>query len=157
VNSGRVIHLVGRPDLSAGAFPSVAKARFYEVITFRVRPGHEQSFENAAKVYATAFKKGAPAGSYRVYQVVAGMPGPVYMVFSSSESLASHDNAMAMDAAVFQNMSADDLAALNKFSREGLINTENQRFAVNGRMSYVDDATAATDPAFWRPGVKASK
>ena len=51
----------------------------------------------------------------------------------------------------------EQLVALQKFSREGLINSETQRFAVSGRISYVDDATAAADPNFLRPGVKASK
>lgn len=157
VSNARALHLAGRPDLSAGAFPSVAKTRFYEVTFFRVRPGHEQTFEEVARMYATVFAKAAPAGSYRTYQVVAGMPGPTYVVFSSSESLAAHDQGPTMEAALMKAFTPDQLAALQKFSREGLINTESQRFAVNGRMSYVDDATAATDPDFWRPGVKASK
>ena len=157
VSNARAIHLVGRPDLSAGAFPSVAKTRFYEVIFFRVRPGHEQTFEEVAKMYASVFAKAVPTASYRTYQVVAGMPSPTYMVFSSSESLAAHDQGPAMDAALMKTFTPDQLVALQKFSREGLINSETQRFAVSGRMSYVDDATAATDPNFWRPGIKASK
>lgn len=157
VNNARALHLVGRPDLSAGTFPNVAKVRFYEVIFFRVRPGHEAAFEEVAKMYADVFKKAVPSGSYRTYQVVAGMPGPVYMVFSSTENLAAYDQGPAMDAALMKTFTPDQLMALQKFSREGLLNSETQRFAVNGRMSYVDDATAATDPGFWRPGVKASK
>jgi hypothetical protein len=157
VTTGRSIHLVGRPDLSAGTFPSIAKARFYEITTFRVRPGHERAFEEAAKVYAAAFKKAVPSGSYRIYQVVAGLPAPTFMVFSSSESLAAYDSGPSMDAALGKTFTTEDMATLQKFSRESVINTETQRFAVNGRMSYVDDATAAVDPAFWRPGVKASK
>jgi hypothetical protein len=157
VNSGRVLHLTGRPDLSAGAFPNVAKIRFYEVTFMRVRPGHEGAFEELAKTYAATFKKAAPGGSYRVYQVAAGMPGPTYVIFWSAESLAAFDDVPAMDAAVMKAFTPDQLSGLQKFAREGFLNVETQRFAVNGRMSYVDDATAAQDPAFWRPGVKASQ
>jgi hypothetical protein len=156
VNAGRTLHLVGRPDLSAGTFPSVAKARFYEVTIFRVRTGHERRFEEQAKVFQAAYKKAAPEASFRVYQVAAGMPGPTYMVFSSVPALADLDKGQAMEMAVFGTFSADQMQALQKFSAEGLINAETQRFAVNGRMSYVDDATASQDPGFWRPGIKAS-
>jgi hypothetical protein len=151
VSQGRSMHLVGRPDLSAGAFPSVAKTRYYQVTFFRVRSGHEQGFEQAAKAYQTAYNKAAPQASYRVYQVAAGMPGPVYLVFSSAETLEQWDKAQALDAALMGAFTPEQLGALDKFAKEGLINVETQRFAVNGRMSYVDDATAAQDPAFWRP------
>jgi hypothetical protein len=156
VSQGRSYHLIGRADLSAGVFPSVAKNRFYEVTIFRVRLGHEQTFEQLAKVYKAAFTKAAPQASYRLYQVVAGMPGPTFMIFASTQTLAQFDQIPAMDAAVWGAIGADDVRAMQKFFAEGMINMETQRFAVNGRMSYVDDATAAQDPAFWRPGMKAS-
>ncbi len=156
VSQSRSMHLVGRPDLSAGAFPSVAKTRFYEVTWFRVRSGHEQEFEQSAKAYAAAFKKAAPQASYRIYSITAGVPGPTYMVFSSFENLAQLDQMKAIDAAVWGAFGQDEMAAMQKFATSGLINTETQRFAVNGRMSYVDDATAAQDPNFWRPKPAAS-
>ena len=103
------------------------------------------------------FKKAAPAGSYRVYQVMAGMPGPTFAIFWSTESMAGFDEVLALDAALMKTFTPEQLGALQKFSRESLLNAESHRLAVNGRMSYVDDATAAQDPAFWRPGLKASK
>jgi hypothetical protein len=157
ISTARGIHLVGRPDLSTGTFPSVAKNRFYEITIFRVRSGHEQEFEGIARIFQAAYKKTAPEASWRLYQVVAGMPGPVYMVFSSQQALADLDALQARGMAVMGSFSADEQKALQKFASEGLINSETQRFAVSGRMSYVDDATAATDPNFWRPGIKASK
>lgn len=157
VSSARSLHLVGRPDLSAGAFPNVGKQRFYEVTFMRVRPGHEAAFDEVAKLYAATFKKAAPAGSYRVYQVMAGMPGPTFAIFWSTESMAGFDEVLALDAALMKTFTPEQLGALQKFSRESLLNAESHRLAVNGRMSYVDDATAAQDPAFWRPGLKASK
>jgi len=156
VNSARQIHLLGRPDLSAGAFPNVAKNRFYEITFFRVRAGHEQEFEAVAKVFKAAYEKNAPGTSYRMYQVVAGLPGPTYMGFFSVQSMAELDAQQATDMKVMGTFTPEQLQQLQKFSAEGMINFETQRFAVNGRMSYVDDATAATDPGFWRPGVKAS-
>jgi hypothetical protein len=151
VTAGRTVHLASRADLSAGTFPNVAKIRFYEITWFRVRPGHEQEFERLAKVYQAAYKKAAPQASYRVYEVAAGVPGPTYVVFGSFQSIAELDKGMAENAAVMGAMSDSDKGALQKFGSDGLVNTETQRFAMNGPMSYVDHATIDQDPAFWRP------
>lgn len=156
LNNLRVMHAIGRPDLSVGAFPPIAKQRFYEVTTFRVRPGHDQSFEAAAKAYGASAKRAAPNTSFRVYQVIAGAPGPLYLVFSSVENYADLDKEMAAGEATMKGMPAEDMAALQKFAREGLINSESQRFRVDPVQSYVDKATRDSDP-FWRPKMPATK
>ena len=74
INSVRNIHAVARADLSYGAFPDMGLARFWEITTFRVRPGHEEGFASAAKVYAAAAKRATPNASWRTYEVVAGLP-----------------------------------------------------------------------------------
>jgi len=157
VSAGRSVHLIARTDLGAGTFPSVAKTRFYEITTFRVRPGRQQEFETIAKKFGAAYKKAAPQSGYRVYQVAAGMPGPTYLIFQSYESLADLDKGPATDAAVMTALGAEDGRAIEKFEAEGLVNSETQRFAMNGPMSYVDQATIDQDPAFWRPKKAAAK
>jgi hypothetical protein len=129
----------------------MAKQRFYEVTTFRVRPGHDEAFEAAARAYGASAKRTSPGSTYRVYQVVAGAPGPLYLVFSSFESYADMDKAMANGQATMKGMPAEDMSALQKFAREGLINSESQHFRVDPLQSYVDKATRDSDPAFWRP------
>jgi len=151
LNSTRVMHAIGRPDLSFGTFPTMAKQRFYEVTTFRVRPGHDQEFEAAAKAYRASAQRVSPTATYRVYQVVAGAPGSLYFVFTSFESYAEMDKAMSNDQATMKGMTAEDMATLQKFAREGLINSESQHFRIDPLQSYVDKATRDSDPAFWRP------
>src|SRR6185369_7730427 len=79
INSTRTIHAVARTDLSYGAFPDMGLARFWEVTTFRVRPGYEEAFANVAKAYAAAAKRAAPNVSWRTYQVIAGLAGPTFL------------------------------------------------------------------------------
>jgi hypothetical protein len=146
------IHAVGRPDLSYGAFPEIAKQRVFEITWYRVRLGHEPGFVAAAKVVQKAIAKAVPQTSYRVYQVVGGVAGgPTFLVFSSGTSYEFFDAAMAEGSAIDAAYSAEDRAMLQKFTLEGLVNVEAQRFAVNGPMSYVPAETIAQDPAFWRP------
>jgi len=149
ITSVRRVHAVARPDLSYGAFPDMALARFWEITTFRVRPGHEEGFAIAAKAYAAAAKRASPNASWRTYQVVAGLPGPTFFVFSSLQSFAEFDRGMQENEAMMKAFTPEELASLEKFAAAGLINAETQRFRLDPKQSYVDDATKAKDAAFW--------
>jgi hypothetical protein len=145
-----VIQAMARKDLSLGAFPDVAKTRFAEITIFRVRPGHERGFEGAAKAYGSAAKRSAPDTSYRVYEVLAGIPGPVYLVFSSTQSFGEFDRAMSDSMATMKGATEEERSTLEKFSKEGLVNVETQRFRIDPAMSYVPKEIRSSDP-FWAP------
>jgi len=149
INSVRQIHAVARNDLSYGAFPDMGLQRFWEVTTFRVRPGFEEAFANAAKAYAAAAKRAAPSMSWRTYEVVAGLPGPTYFVFSSMKSVAEFDKSMADGMELGKAFTPEEMATLQKFATTGMVNAETQRFRLDPGQSYVDAATKAKDTAFW--------
>lgn len=151
VNSVRTIQAVARPDLSLGKFPDLARQRFFEIIIFRVRPGHEQEFAAAAKAYGAAAQRAAPNTSFRVYEVIAGMVGPTFFVFSSVESYGEFDRMMADGMRTMQGFTAEEMTTLQKFSTDGSLTTETQRFRVDPRQSYVSRETRAADPTFWGP------
>jgi len=158
LNGLRTIQARARTDLSSGAFPSsVGKHRFWEITWFRVRPGHEGEFEAAAKAYGSASRRAAPDTAYRVYEIIAGAVGPTYLVFSSFEGYAAFDQMMASGDKVMKSFTPEEGAALQKFSTEGLVNVETQRFRLNPVMSYVPKETRAQDPEFWMPKKPAAK
>ena len=151
LNGVRVMQARARKDLSYGTYPDIAKARFFEATWFRVRPGHEVQFDAAAKAYGAAAKRSGAKAAYRVYEVIAGAPGPIYLIFASAESYADFDQVMADGERTMKGASADEGAALQKLMVEGIINTESQRFRLDPVQSYVPKETRATDPAFWMP------
>lgn len=151
LNNLRVMQVAGRPDLSLGTYPDMSKVRFIEITWFRVRPGREADFEAAAKAYRSAAERSAPATRYRFYQVVAGIPGPAYLVFGSVESYAEFDRTMAAGEATMKGATPTEMAALQKASEAALINSETQRFRIDPVQSYVSAEVRASDPAFWSP------
>jgi hypothetical protein len=151
VDEYRVIEAIARPDLSHGAFPDLAKVRFWEVTTFRVRPGHEADFEAAAKAYGAATERVVPGHSYRVYEVTAGMPGPTFLVFSSVESYAQFDQMDVDGQKTMQAFTPEETAIMQKYFTDAAASSETNRFALNPTMSYVAPETRATDPSFWMP------
>jgi hypothetical protein len=151
LNSLRVMQARARKDLSYGAFPDLAKTRFNEITIFRVRPGHEAQFEAAAKAYGASTKRSGATAGYRVYEVIAGIPGPTYLILSSVAAYSEFDQAMADGDKAMKGASAEEGAALQKFMLEGVVNVETQRFRIDPAQSYVPKETRAQDPAFWMP------
>ena len=149
LESIRTVELVGRPDLSFGAFPDLAKARFFDITTFRVRSGHGAQFEEAAKLYGKVSERLAPNSSYRVYMVTAGMPSGTFMIFSSVEDYAELDQVMATGNAIFAGMTDDERKVFERFSLEAEQSVLTNRFRLDPGQSYADAATKAADPAFW--------
>jgi hypothetical protein len=151
VNNVRVIQARAMRDLSYGTFPDIAKARFFEVTWFRVRPGHEQHFVAAAKTFAGAAKRANSGATYRVYEIIAGTPAPTYLIMSSVPSFADFDQTMNDGDKTMKGFTAQEGQELQKFLAEGLLNTETQRFRVDPAQSYVPRDVRAQDPEFWMP------
>ena len=148
------LHAVAVPDLSHGAFPDVAMMRYWEITTFRVRPGHYAGWVAATNAYKAASARSAPGASWRTYEVVAGAPGGTYLVFSSIGSFAEFDKMMAEGEATWKGMTEEELATMRKFMTEGLISTVTNRYRLDPGQSYVNAETRAKDPAFWNPKKK---
>jgi hypothetical protein len=98
----------------------------------------------------TNAQKNAPGLSYRVYQITAGMEGANYMMFASVDSYAAFDQSMAEGMAMWEKVSPKDMATLQTVMQTGVESVITNRYSLSPSMSYVDDATKAKDPAFWR-------
>jgi hypothetical protein len=157
VSSVNAIEAVARPDLSHGTFPDLAMMRFWEISTFRVKPGHGDDFAAAAKAWASASARSAPAASWRTYQVVGGAPDGTYLIFSSYGSFADFDKAAAEGEATWKGLTFDERTALQKFDTDGAVSTMTNRYRLDPRQSYVPAATRQKDPAFWMPPAAPAK
>jgi hypothetical protein len=151
VSEANAIEAVARPDLSYGTFPDLAMMRFWEITTFRVKPGHDEDFAAAAKTWAAASARSAPSANWRTYQVVAGAPDGTFLVMGSVASFADFDKGMAQGEATWKGLTFDERTTMQKFSAEATLSTVTNRFRLDPRQSYVPAATRQKDPAFWMP------
>jgi hypothetical protein len=150
VDEVQTMLLRARPDLSLGAFPNLAKVRYYEVTTFRVRLGQQAAFEAASKTWMASAKRNAPNTAYRTYGLAAGGSAATYLVFTSLESYGEMDQLAANGDKIWAGMTPDEVATMEK-AVGGIASIQTQHFRVDPTMSYVDEATRNQDPAFWRP------
>jgi len=145
------IQAVAMPDLSYGTFPDIGKMRYWEITTFHVKPGYDDSWVAATKAYIAATARSAPGASWRTYAVVAGAPGDTYLIFSSYASFADLDKAMAESQAIWKGVTEEEGTTLTTFMREGVASVVTNRYRLDPGQSYVNAETRASDPEFWEP------
>lgn len=150
VESLDILEAMGRPELSHGAFPDLAKMRFWEISVWRLRPGHDRQFAEATAAYKKIASRAAPNASWRTYAVTSGMPGPTYIIFSSVEAFGQFDAMMAEGNAAMQGMSPEEIALFERFFQESVLSMVTNKYRLSPTMSYVSAETKASDPAFWK-------
>jgi hypothetical protein len=143
------LQAVAMPELSHGAFPDIGKMRYYEISTFRIRPGHQDAWMAATKAYKAVMARSAPNAGWRTYGVVAGAPDGTYLIFSSVGTFAEFDRMMAEGEAAMKGATAEEMGVLGKFMKESVINISTNRYRLDPGQSYVNAETKAKDPAFW--------
>jgi hypothetical protein len=157
-NVSRTTSLLARylPDLSNGPNIDVSQMRVWEVLVFQVRPGHEDNFAEAAKLYKTTLGQAKIEAPWATYGVMAGMPGPTYLVFIPHRTLAEIDPATGTGAAIEKAFNEEAMKKLGSLA-EGYSSVEDLIFGVSPRMSYLSSEFVARDPKFWArkpPAVK---
>lgn len=86
-----------------------------------------------------------------MYEVVAGVPGPTYLILSSVGSYGEFDQSMTDGDKIMKGSNPEEGMALQKFMLEGVVSVETQRFRVDPGQSYVPKETRAQAPEFWMP------
>jgi hypothetical protein len=141
-----------RDDMSYHPNVDLAQVRYFEIITLRVRPGHDSDFEELAKMIHAAFeKKNSPTDHFAIYQVMAGLPGGTFFVFLPMKSLKEVDANMRPENQQAFMKALGDFKKLEKLTGESVLSEEDAIYAINPRMSYVSKEFAAAGGDFWKP------
>ena len=151
VSESTSLQALARPDLSYGNFPDLAMMRFWEITTYRVKPGHEDAFAAAAKAWAAATARIAKDTSWRTYEVVAGAPGGTYLIFSSHPNFGAFDKTATDGEATFKGLTFEERTALDAYFRDAALSTVTNRYRLDAGQSFVPAETKQKDPAFWMP------
>jgi hypothetical protein len=157
-NVSRTTSLLARhiPDLSNGPSIDMSQMRVWEVLVFNVRPGHEDNFSEAAKLYKTTLGQAKIVAPWATYAVMAGMPGPTYLVFIPHRTLAEIDPATGTGAAIEKAFNEEAGKKLSSLA-EGYSSVEELIFSVSPQMSYLSPEFVARDPKFWGRKLPAAK
>ncbi len=156
VSNGRSIVAFHRADLDYKAPVNIGQMRYFRITSYRVRPGHEPDFVEAAKTVRAAYEKLGVDVHWAVYQVYSGMPSPTFLVFVPTKSLKEIDEGLARVMAFQEALGEENGKKLQKMAAEGYLSTESNLFAFSPKMSYPPKAWVDADPDFWAPKPKAA-
>jgi hypothetical protein len=151
LSGGRTIVGALREDLSTPIQVVLPKMRYFRVITFRVRPGHDSDFMEAAKMMRAGYEKANVQLAWATYQIVSGMQTPAFMVFIPMKSLDEIDAGLANSKKVGDAQGEENVKKLAKMSADGYLSVETNIYAFDPKMSYPAKDFAAVDPEFWSP------
>jgi hypothetical protein len=154
LSGARSIVAAFREDLSTPvpAVPVVLpKMRYFRVITFRVRPGHDSDFMDAAKMIRAGYEKAKVELGWATYQIVSGMATPTFMVFLPMKSLDEIDTGLMNSKKLADAQGEENQKKLAKMAADGYLSVETNIYAFDPKMSYPAKDFAAADPEFWNP------
>jgi hypothetical protein len=141
-----------RQDLSYRDTLEWSKMHAYQMITIRVRPGHDGDFKQIAlKIRATHQSAGTSA-RWAMYQGIMGVPDGTYLVIVPLRSVGDMDAGMKEDAQFAEALGEAGGKELEKLTSDGIISTQTDLFAVSAKMSNVSEDWHAADADFWSGG-----
>jgi hypothetical protein len=144
-----------RPDLSLNK-GSIDGARYFEIITFVVKPGHMHDFSELTHLYMDAYKKIAPETHWDTFEVMYGNPlptaagGGVFLVFNLMKSLAETDKSIQDSDKFSTELGAAGMQKVSELTAASVEATTTNLFAINPRISNPPAAWVKKDPGFWK-------
>ncbi len=147
-NTSMVARLV--PGMTGGIPAVLPKMRYFDVTTWRVRPGHTADFMKAATMYKNASTKAKLPNPWVMYEVVSGAPSGTYLIMSPMRSLAEWDSAPADDKAWMDAAGAEGMQTMGKLVSDAVASSTSQIFEFSPKMSYVSKEWKAVNPGYWK-------
>lgn len=143
-----------REDLSLNS-RSLKEARYFEIIQFNLRPGHEKEWEELVHMYMDGVAKAGSDRHWDTFETVYGVPpygaaGGSYLVVILMNSLAEQDAAMAKSKKFDDAVGASGMEKIAKLTAACVASQTANVFEINPRMSYADPQWVSNEPDFWK-------
>jgi hypothetical protein len=141
---------VFREEYSLHPEVDIAHMRYFDIIRFEIKQGHDKDWDEIVKLVTAAYKK-IPDSHWATYSSNYGNPDSTYIVFTPMKSLAEVDKNWAANKDFEAAMGEDGMKRLSELSAAAIASSQTNLFAFNPRMSYPADEWIKADPDFWKP------
>ncbi|HYK34500.1 hypothetical protein [Alloacidobacterium sp.] len=139
-----------RDDLSLHGPVDIAHMRYFEVNSYRVRPGHGAEWEELVKQYRSAYEKAIPGAHWAMFEGMYGADtAGVFLIFTPMKSLAEVDHFMADSKKVMDSVGANEMKKLEDMEASCVESHQSSLLMFNPKMSYPRDEWVKADPDFW--------
>jgi len=140
-----------RDDLSNNAAGAdIPHCRFWETITFHIKPGHDEQFEGLMKIVQATYLKIGANIPWAMFESEMGATD-TYNVLVPMKSLKEEDEGLVRDKAFMDALGADGMHHMDDVARDAYLSVEDTLWEVNPKTSYVPKEFIDANPSFWAP------
>jgi hypothetical protein len=151
-----------RPDLSFNK-GHIKGTRYFEFITFLVKPGHIHEFAQLAHMYADTYGKVDPQAHWDCFEVMYGSPAPglpsgaTFVVVITRESLDEIDRGVKDGEKFAAELGDKGMAKVEELTAASVEAEGSSLFQINPRMSNPSEEWVKQDQGFWKGPVSTEK
>ncbi|MDE3104503.1 MAG: hypothetical protein KGK08_04945 [Acidobacteriota bacterium] len=147
LDQGVFIH---REDLSLNE-TNLVGARYFEIVSFVIRPGHEHEFEESVKFARDVHQKAGTGAKWSVFEIAYGKAdGDVYLGLTALKSLADADAEIAEGKKFEAAAGEDGMKKLRDWNASTVLSVQTNLYIFNPKMSYPPPNWVAAEPDFWK-------
>lgn len=126
-------------------------ARYFEISTYRIKPGHRKDWMDLVKIYHDTLEKAIPDAHWALYEGYYGADnGGVYLAISPMKSLAEDDASMGDGKKLQEALGAEGMKHLGELTAACVESTQTNLYSMNPKMSYPAAEWIKAD-SFWAP------
>jgi hypothetical protein len=138
-------------EMSLRPRADLSQMRYLEAIVYHVRPGHDKEWTEVVKMAKAGYEKSVSGSHWGMFEEVYGGDGGTYLLLVSHKSLSEIDRGFTENKQFEAAVGEDGMKKLNELFAACVESTQQQLFAFNPHMSYVQDEWIKADPEFWKP------
>ena len=138
-------------DLSYRPNPDLSFVRYFEITSFRVKPGHRKEMRDLFAMVIDAHKKAGTSANWATFELAYGGDGDTYIVISADKSMADIDKGYAEDKKFQDAMGVEGMKKFSEMVADTIDRSDSELFEINPRQSYPRDEWVKANPDFWRP------
>jgi hypothetical protein len=127
----------------------IAHMRYFEILVFRVKPGHAHDWEELVKLIKSGYEKITDV-QWATFQTLYGQQDGTYLVFQPLKSAAQIDQGFEHDKQFAEALGEDGLKRLSELQAAAVDYSQTNLFQFAPAMSYPPDAWVKADPDFWK-------
>lgn len=151
-SSGTTVLGVRRDDMGYRANTiDFSKMRALRVSTIFAHPGYERAFMETIWSLSEASEKVHAQAAWAVYEVVAGLPEPSFVIVTPMQSLQEIDGIYETNQSFRKTEGGALEQHLQELARIAYGTSDTRLFSVGQKMSHVSRKFAAGDADFWAP------
>ncbi len=138
-----------REDLSLNAGVDISQMRFFDIILFHVRPGHDQDWEHLVKLYVKAYSS-IPHARWAMWEKMYGDDSDrTFILVSPMQALAEEDQAQLDGENLPKTVGQDQMEMMHQLGSVAVESSESMLFAVVPEISYAPQDWVKASPDFW--------